>query len=107
MKDIMIDCHVAAMPNLDQRKRPGLKLEIVGFDFILDEDFRVWLIEVNTCPYMGPVLTKQHQNFMLDLLDDTFKLTIDKVFHGKTLSSEEIENETEYELLCSSDLIVN
>jgi hypothetical protein len=57
MKDIMIDCHLAAAGNLDLRKRPGYKLEIVGFDFLLDEDFRVWLLEVNTCPYMGPVLT--------------------------------------------------
>ena len=57
MKDIMIDCHLAAAGNLDPRKRPGYKLEIVGFDFLLDEDLRVWLLEVNTCPYMGPVLT--------------------------------------------------
>lgn len=54
----MIDCHAAALPQIDARRRPGLKLEIVGFDFILDEDLRVWLIEVNTCPFMGPVLTQ-------------------------------------------------
>ena len=44
---------------------------------------------------------------MLDLLDDTFKLTVDKVFHGKTLTPEEIEKETEYELLCTGDLTTN
>ena len=89
------------------RKRPGSKFEIVGFDFILDEDLRVWLIEVNTCPYMGPVLTACHPHFMLDLLDDTFKLTIDKIYHQKTLSPEEIESETQYELLCTHDQSVN
>lgn len=59
MKDIMIDCHLAASPNLDPRKRPGYKFEIVGFDFLIDEDLRVWLIEVNTCPFLGPVLVKE------------------------------------------------
>ena len=27
--------------------------ELFGFDFLIDEDFRVWLIEVNTNPYLG------------------------------------------------------
>ena len=49
MKDIMIDCHQAA--NLDPKKRHGQKFELIGFDFLIDEDFRAWLIEVNTCPY--------------------------------------------------------
>jgi hypothetical protein len=67
----------------------------------------VWLIEVNTCPYQGPVLTSAHPYFMLDLLDDTFRLTIDKIFLDRTLSPSEIENETEFELLCTSDCRVN
>ena len=30
-----------------------LDFELFGFDFLIDEDFRVWLIEVNTNPYLG------------------------------------------------------
>lgn len=44
---------------------------------------------------------------MLDLIDDTFKLTIDKVFHGKTLTPEEIETHTQFELLVSYDQKTN
>ena len=44
---------------------------------------------------------------MLDLINDTFKLTIDKIYFGKELTPEEVESETEYELLCTSDLSVN
>lgn len=90
MIDLMIDCHLSAINVLDPRRRPGFKFEIVGFDFILDEDLRVWLIEVNTCPYMGPVLTQNYPNFMLDMLDDTFKLTIDKYFLNESLSPEDL-----------------
>lgn len=109
MKDLMIDCHLAAVNRLDPHKRPGAKFEIVGFDFILDEDLRVWLIEVNTCPFMGPVLTAHHQNFMLDMLDDTFKLTIDPLFHagGKEQDLFETLKDTEYELLYSAEKNVN
>ena len=27
--------------------------ELFGFDFLLDEDFRIWLIEVNFNPFLG------------------------------------------------------
>lgn len=77
IKDLMIDCHASAVTFLDPRRRPGNKFEIVGFDFIIDEDLRVWLLEVNTGPFQGPVLTGNHPNFMLDMLNDVFKLTLD------------------------------
>ena len=80
MIDLMIDCHLSSVHLLDPRRRPGNKFEIVGFDFIIDEDLRVWLLEVNTGPYQGPVLTQSHPNFMLDMLNDVFKLTIDQIF---------------------------
>lgn len=103
MKDIMIDCHMAAVNQLDPKKRSWKKMEVVGFDFLIDEDIRVWLLEVNTCPFMGPVLTSCEESFMTDLVNDTFKLTIDKWFFDRNPTREEIENETMYELLCSHD----
>jgi D-alanine-D-alanine ligase-like ATP-grasp enzyme len=30
----------------------------MGFDFLIDEDFRTWLIEVNTNPYFGVINEK-------------------------------------------------
>ena len=33
-------------------KKPNL-FELYGYDFLIDEDFRTWLVEVNTNPYLG------------------------------------------------------
>ena len=29
------------------------EFELFGYDFLVDEDYRVWLIEVNNNPYIG------------------------------------------------------
>jgi hypothetical protein len=55
--------------------------EIFGFDFILDETFNVWLIEVNTNPCIeesSPLLAQ----LIPRMLDDAFRITVDMVFPG-------------------------
>ena len=41
---------------------------MIGFDFLIDEDFRVWLIEVNDNPYLGYAnnYAKELVNNMID-----------------------------------------
>ena len=54
--------------------------EIFGYDFILDEDFNTWLIEVNTNPCIeesSPLLGM----LIPRMLDDAFKLTLDVIFN--------------------------
>lgn len=53
--------------------------EIFGFDFILDSDHEVWLIEVNTNPCIeesSPLLAC----YLPRMIDDAFKLTLDVLF---------------------------
>lgn len=69
----------------------------MGFDFLIDEDFRVWLIEVNTNPYFG-VLTESLPSFIDDLVDDTLKLTLDKIIDRDIPAS---DRPTKYEILFS------
>jgi hypothetical protein len=49
MKDISIMSFKSARKriNLESRKHC---FEVFGYDFVLDEDFKPWLIEVNTNP---------------------------------------------------------
>ena len=53
--------------------------ELFGYDFILDEDFNVWLIEVNTNPCI-----EESSNLLKILLprmiEDMLRLTIDRAF---------------------------
>ena len=52
MKDIVIDTILSIKDNLNPTKRKN-SFELLGYDFLIDEDFRVWLLEVNNNPYLG------------------------------------------------------
>jgi len=67
--------------------------EIFGYDFIMDAEYNVWIIEVNSNPSI------EESNTLLQMLvprmiDDAFKLTIDKVFvpNTKNFKADEVEN---------------
>ena len=48
----MIDTLLSVKTQLNPNRRKNV-FEFLGYDFLIDEDFRVWLIEVNTNPYIG------------------------------------------------------
>jgi len=53
--------------------------EVFGYDFMIDAEFNVWLIEVNTNPCIeesSPLLAM----IIPRMIDDAFKLTVDKIF---------------------------
>jgi hypothetical protein len=56
--------------------------EIFGYDFLIDERMKTWLIEVNTNPCLeesSPLLGQ----LIPRMLDDAFKMTLDKIFPHK------------------------
>ena len=72
---------LAVRKKLDSNKRKFC-FELFGYDFMLDCDFNVWLIEVNTNPciedssaFLSALLRR--------MLDDAFKLTVDVCFPKK------------------------
>ena len=52
MKDFVIDSFLGVKNVMNPNRRKNT-FELFGYDFMIDEDFRVWLIEVNTNPYLG------------------------------------------------------
>ena len=66
------------------KEKPGniLCFEIFGYDFILDNDFKLWILEINNNPGLSissPVIEK----LVPRMMDDAFRLTVDKVFNTK------------------------
>lgn len=50
MHSIMLWCYLAARPKLD--RRPGF-FDLLGFDFLVDDDMNCWLIEINDNPSLS------------------------------------------------------
>lgn len=62
--------------NANDRK---VSFELFGYDFFVDSDFKVWLIEVNTNPCIeesSPLLGM----LIPRMIDDALKLTVDVLF---------------------------
>jgi D-alanine-D-alanine ligase-like ATP-grasp enzyme len=52
MKDLIIDSILSCKNLLNKNNRNNC-FELFGYDFLIDDDFRVWLIEINENPYLG------------------------------------------------------
>lgn len=63
---------------------------------MLDEDFRVWLIECNTNPFLGTPNDYMKQ-LVPQMLDDVFRLVVDPVFPPQT-HFEGVDRENLWEL---------
>jgi hypothetical protein len=75
MKDLMIDSFMSAKKHIRKGKRKQI-FELLGFDFLIDEDFRVWLIEVNTNPYLG-IPNEYIADLLPKMIDDMLAITVD------------------------------
>ena len=51
--------------------------EVFGFDFLIDEDMRTWLIEINTNPYLGTP-SPDLEKMVPSMINDCLKLTVDQ-----------------------------
>ena len=76
------------------KTNPVLCFEIFGYDFIIDNDFNPWILEINNNPGLcisSPVI----QKLVPRMLDDAFRLTIDKIFETR-YSPEVIDSKGNY-----------
>ncbi len=76
--NIAIDSHLAVKDSLQNGSSPrnNKAFQLVGYDFLIDEDLRVWLIEVNDHPYIG-VPNQYIAKALPIMLDDMFDIVLD------------------------------
>ena len=71
-----------AVNNKIMRTPDVLSFELFGYDFIIDNEYNPWLLEINNNPGLSissPVIEK----IIPRMMDDAFRLTIDKIFNTK------------------------
>ena len=99
---------VAGKINKAERK---ICFEIFGYDFIFDENFVPYLLEVNTNPGLE-ISSPLIEMLIPRMIDDAFKLTIDKIFFLSKSNLEKMkekpykvdgytDDENMWELLCN------
>jgi len=96
MKDLIIDTILAIKTGLIMpTKKRGCCFELLGYDFIIDEDFRVWLIEVNTNPYLG-IPNNYIRTILPNMINSTFNIVLDNIYPAVTKSE---PNDNRFELI--------
>lgn len=83
MKDIIIDTFMAARNSMNPSRRKNC-FELFGYDFLIDEDMRLWLIEINTNPYFGSP-SQYVADLLPKLLDDCFAIVLDPIYPPATI----------------------
>lgn len=78
IRNIVSDTFKASYNIIDPTRKLH-SFELLGYDFMIDENFKVWLIEVNTnpclelsCGYLSKLIPS--------VLDNAFRLTLDQFF---------------------------
>lgn len=56
--------------------------EILGFDFMLDENLKLYLIEINNNPALGTFNCKVLENAIFPMRTDSLNLSVNKLFQG-------------------------
>ena len=83
MKNLIIDTFQAVKNKVNPTQRSG-HFELLGYDFMIDEDFKVWLIEVNTGPYLGTP-NSWAKKVVPEMLDEMFAITVDPIFSKESV----------------------
>ena len=97
---------VRATYDLLDPKRHQNSFEIFGYDFMIDDDLDVFLIEVNTNPCLETTSCPLMQKLIPQMVDQSFKIAVDPFLRGKdqqySICQEMSIQELNYEMIYSN-----
>lgn len=81
--------------NILHQKERKFNFELFGYDFMIDADLKVWLIEVNSIPSLGE--SNMYITKLLNrMVDDMFKLTIDRIFPPPSYATDSVNSHQDF-----------
>ena len=105
IREVVIDTVKATYKRIDPNRRANT-FEVLGYDFMVDSAFHVWLLEVNTNPCLA-LSSAYLARLIPDMLDNAFRIAVDPYFqeppskkHDKEWAGQSFENR--FELVFSS-----
>jgi tubulin--tyrosine ligase len=97
IKEIVKETFVASFLEIDKNKRLHC-MEIFGFDFMVDQQFKPWLIEINTNPCLE--LASPHLRIIIpSMLENAFKIVLDTLFPPPYGQAQEFVQINRFELI--------
>lgn len=90
MERLVTDTFRAVYNKIDTKRNQN-GFEIFGYDFMIDENFKVYLIEVNTNPSLEiccPLLAR----IIPELLENSFRIVLDPIYQPPFLITEADSN---------------
>eukprot|EP00439_Symbiodinium_sp_Y106_P085714 s123_g29.t1 len=85
IQGLMADAVQATVSKMNPRQIPNC-FEVFGFDFMVDADFRVWLIECNANPCLD-LCSAYLSHLIPTMLDSALQLTVDQMFGDLTVAN--------------------
>lgn len=101
IRDIVKDTMQASFNIIDKNKRMHC-MEIFGYDFMIDEEFKPWLIEINTNPCLE--LASPYLRILIPaMVENAFRLVIDSLFPVPRRQHQEVTSLNRFELIFHSE----
>ena len=93
IRGIVKDTIAATYKKLDPNRRAN-SFELFGYDFLIDESWGIWLLEVNTNPCLEFASPYLHR-LIPTLIENTLKLTVDVLFPEPVLNKKRPQSQVQ------------